>query len=62
MKKTSALINTGTGSLVNEADLYYALNNNIIAATGTDVLSKEHADKNNPLLKAKNCFLTPHIA
>jgi len=62
MKKTSVLINTGRGPLVNETDLSYALNNNIIAAAGLDVLSKEPADKNNPLLRAKNCFITPHIA
>ncbi len=62
MKHSVILINTGRGPLVNEQSLSDALNNEDIAAFGADVLSIEPADKNNPLLNAKNCYLTPHIA
>lgn len=62
MKKTSMIINTGRGGLINEKDLAAALNNNIIAAAGIDVLSNEPPMANNPLLEAKNCTITPHIA
>ncbi|MCR5313767.1 MAG: D-2-hydroxyacid dehydrogenase [Bacteroidaceae bacterium] len=62
MKPSAILINTGRGPLVNENDVAAALNNNKLAAYGADVLTKEPADAGNPLLGAKNCFLTPHIA
>ena len=62
MKPTSVLINTGRGGLVNEKDLAEALNSGTIAAACLDVLSAEPPVANNPLLLAKNCFVTPHMA
>jgi glycerate dehydrogenase len=62
MKPSSYLINTARGQLINESDLATALNQNTIAGAALDVLSKEPPPANNPLLTAKNCIITPHVA
>jgi len=62
MKPTAYLINTARGQLINENDLAGALNSNIIAGAALDVLSHEPPVDENPLLKAKNCVITPHNA
>ena len=62
MKPGVMIINTSRGPLVVEADLAEALNNNRIAGAALDVVSSEPIKANNPLLKAKNCIITPHIS
>ncbi len=62
MKPTAFLINTSRGALVNEADLAAALNEGRIAGAAVDVVSAEPIRDDNPLLAAKNCLITPHMA
>lgn len=62
MKKTAYLINTARGALVCEGDVACALNEGVIAGYAADVLAEEPMLPQNPLLKAQNCILTPHIA
>ena len=62
MKPTAFLLNTSRGPLIDEAALAKALNEGRIAGAGLDVLAVEPPTADNPLLRAKNCFVTPHIA
>ena len=62
MKKTSIIINTSRGGIVNELDLNEALNKGMIFGAGLDVFEKEPPESNNPLLKNKKVFLSPHTS
>lgn len=62
MKPSAFFINTARGALINEGDLSAALNNGKIAGAALDVLSSEPPSKDNPLLTARNCIITPHMA
>ncbi len=62
MKKHAYIINTSRGPVANEKDIYDALETGRLSGYGTDVLSTEPPKADNPLLKAKNCLITPHVA
>jgi glycerate dehydrogenase len=62
MKPVAVLINTGRGGLINEPDLKWALENEVIAGAGLDVLSTEPPASGHVLIGTKNCILTPHNA
>jgi glyoxylate reductase len=61
MKRTSFLVNTARGKIINEKDLIIALKRKIIAGAALDVFRNEPVDVSNPLTKLENVVITPHI-
>jgi len=62
MKNSAVIINTARGGLINERDLFSALNGGKIRGACLDVVAIEPMQKDNPLFGAKNCLITPHVA
>ena len=62
MKKSAFLLNTSRGSLIDEKALAGALDQGVLAGAALDVVSAEPIRADNPLLQARNCILTPHLA
>lgn len=62
MKREAYFINTARGQLVVEQDLANALTEGVIAGAALDTLQQEPPEEDNPLLSAKNCIITPHVA
>jgi len=61
MKSTSRIINVARGGIINEKDLSFALNDDIIAGAAIDVFVKEPIEKGHPFLSTKNLLITPHL-
>ena len=62
MKRSAVIINTARGGVIEEEALCEALNGGWIRGAGIDVLDVEPMRKNHPYMKAKNCYITPHVA
>src|SRR2546421_339071 len=62
MKSTAFLLNTSRGQLIHELALADALNAGRIAGAGLDVLATEPPPADHPLLRTRNCLITPHLA